>query len=105
MKFEMGGKNSKGDIVFWTTDSSKYGDPDPVDKSVWYYMKTVAVHEFGHTLDFDHNWRWPSSMGNPHEEAATIDAANNTLSWSVSSQPWHDGDKLMLRIHKAVPTP
>ncbi len=36
---------------------------------------------------------------------ATVDAANNTLSWSVSSQPWHDGDKLMLRIHKAVPTP
>ncbi len=38
-------------------------------------------------------------------DAATIDPANNTLSWSVSSQPWHDGDKLMLRIHKAVPTP
>ncbi len=68
-------------------------------------MKTVAVHEFGHTLGFDHNWRWPSSMGNPHEEAATIDPANNTLSWSVSSQPWHDGEKLMLRIHKALPAP
>ena len=35
---------------------------------------------------------------------ATVDAANSTLSWSVSSQPWHDGDKLMLRIHKALPT-
>ena len=34
---------------------------------------------------------------------ATVDAANNTLSWAVASQPWHDGDKLMLRIHKAVP--
>ena len=33
---------------------------------------------------------------------ATVDAANNTLSWTVSSQPWHDGDKLMVRIHKAV---
>ena len=30
---------------------------------------------------------------------ATVDAANNTLSWSVSSQPWEDGDMLMLRIH------
>ena len=32
---------------------------------------------------------------------ATVDAANNTLSWSVSSQLWHDGDKLMLRIRKS----
>ena len=29
---------------------------------------------------------------------ATVDAANNTLSWPVSHQPWKDGDKLMLRI-------
>ena len=40
---------------------------------------------------------------------ATVDAANNTLSWSVSSQPWEDGDMLMLRIHDgpvtSVPTP
>ena len=32
---------------------------------------------------------------------ATADAANNTLSWSVSEQPWHDGDKLMVRIREA----
>ena len=32
---------------------------------------------------------------------ATVDAANNTLSWSVSSQPWEDGDKLMVRIREA----
>ena len=31
-------------------------------------------------------------------DAATVDAANNTLSWPVSAQPWDDGDKLMLRI-------
>ena len=30
---------------------------------------------------------------------ATVDAANNTLSWPVTYQPWKDGDKLMLRIH------
>ena len=29
---------------------------------------------------------------------ATVDAANDTLSWTVVSQPWDDGDKLMLRI-------
>ena len=31
---------------------------------------------------------------------ATADAANDTLSWSVASQPWHDGDELMLRIRE-----
>ena len=31
---------------------------------------------------------------------ATVDATTNTLAWSVSSQPWHDGDKLMLRIRE-----
>ena len=31
----------------------------------------------------------------------TVDAANHTLSWSVSSQPWEDGDKLMVRIREA----
>ena len=35
---------------------------------------------------------------NPHD--ATLDAANETLSWSVPSQPWHDGDELMLRIRE-----
>ena len=34
---------------------------------------------------------------------ATVDAANDTLSWSVSSQPWEDGDKLMVRIREASP--
>ena len=29
---------------------------------------------------------------------ATVDSANDTLSWTVSSQPWQSGDKLMLRI-------
>ena len=32
---------------------------------------------------------------------ATVDAANDTLSWSVSEQPWHDGDLLMVRIREA----
>ena len=31
---------------------------------------------------------------------ATVDSANDTLSWSVPSQPWHDGDKLMVRIRE-----
>ena len=35
---------------------------------------------------------------------ATVDAANNTLSWSVSPQPWDDGDELMVRIREVVST-
>ena len=31
---------------------------------------------------------------------ATVDATNETLSWTVTSQPWQSGDKLMLRIHQ-----
>ena len=31
---------------------------------------------------------------------ATADAANDTLSWSVATQPWEDGDELMLRIRE-----
>ena len=33
---------------------------------------------------------------------STVDATNNTLSWSVSSQPWEDGDLLMVRIHSLL---
>ena len=36
---------------------------------------------------------------------ATVDDANDTLSWSVSSQPWEDGDLLMVRIREAPPEP
>jgi len=34
---------------------------------------------------------------------ATVDSANDTLSWSVSSSPWEDGDKLMVRIREGLP--
>ena len=32
---------------------------------------------------------------------ASVDTVTNTLTWSVSSQPWHDGDLLMVRIREA----
>ena len=32
---------------------------------------------------------------------ATVDAANGTLSWEVSEQPWKDGDLLMVRIRES----
>ena len=31
---------------------------------------------------------------------ATVDSVNDTLSWSVESQPWENGDLLMLRIRE-----
>ena len=34
---------------------------------------------------------------------AKVDSANDTLTWSVSPQPWHDGDLLMVRIREAPP--
>ena len=34
---------------------------------------------------------------------AAVDTATNTLTWSVSSQPWHDGYLLMVRIREAPP--
>lgn len=34
---------------------------------------------------------------------ATVDAVSGTLSWSVASQPWEDGDLLMVRIRGASP--
>ena len=33
---------------------------------------------------------------------AAVDGANDTLIWSVSSQPWEDGDRLMVRIYIPV---
>ena len=36
---------------------------------------------------------------------ATVDTTTDTLSWSVASQPWEDGDTLMLRIREAPNRP
>ena len=35
-------------------------------------------------------------------DAATVDSAAGTLTWSVATQPWHDGDLIMLRIRDAT---
>ena len=34
---------------------------------------------------------------------SAVDDATDTLTWSVSSQPWEDGDRLMGRIRRAAP--
>ena len=37
-----------------------------------------------------------------YADHATVDAANDTLSWSVASQPWDDGDELMVRLLRST---
>ena len=36
---------------------------------------------------------------------ATVDTASSTLAWLVDTQPWHDGDKLMVRMRKQYAPP
>ena len=33
---------------------------------------------------------------------SAVDVGSNTFTWSVSSQPWEDGDRLMVRIRRAA---
>ena len=34
---------------------------------------------------------------------SSVDLGSNTFTWSVPSQPWHDGDRLMVRIRRSAP--
>ncbi len=64
---------------------------------------TIAPHSAitGHTLEFI---ALDGSISlSLHTDDATLDPDNNTLTWPVSEQPWHSGDKLMLRISQANP--
>lgn len=61
----------------------------------------------GHTLDFiGMNGRVTLSLD---AGAAVVDRAAGTLTWAVATQPWREGDQLMLRIRQssstATPTP
>ncbi len=61
----------------------------------------VSPHDglTGHVLDFiELDGSVSLSLS---ADDATVDAANQTLSWSVPSQPWHDGDEHMLRVRSA----
>ena len=57
----------------------------------------------GHKLDFI-DLDGSVSLSLP-ASSATEDATAGTLTWSVSDQPWHDGDLLMLRIATLTVTP
>ena len=60
----------------------------------------VSPHDgiAGHVVDFIELDGTVSLSLNADE--ATADAANDALSWVVASQPWEDGDTLMLRIRE-----
>ena len=62
---------------------------------------TLRIEATGHVLDFI-GLTGTTTLSLSVAEAAT--STPNTLSWPVASQPWSDGDKLMLRI-RAVPPP
>ena len=55
----------------------------------------------GHILDFIELDGTASLSLNADQ--ATVDAANDTLSWSVASQPWENGDELMVRVRRSTP--
>ena len=57
----------------------------------------------GHKLDFI-DLDGSVSLSLP-ASSATEDTTAGTLTWSVSDQPWHDGDLLMLRIATLTVTP
>ena len=65
-------------------------------------LDPVTAHT-GHIIDFiDVDGDVALSLA---LSGATVDAAAKTLSWTVSSQPWKAGDKMMLRIRPAPPAP
>ena len=65
-------------------------------------VKIVPWHVLsGKTLDFiELDGRTSMTL---NVTKSPVEAASNTLTWPVSSQPWEDGDKLMVRIRRAAP--
>ena len=66
---------------------------------------TLSPHSSlsGHKLDFI---EVDGAVGLSLEtSAAAVDSTAGTLTWSVTDQPWHDGDTLMLRISPSSLTP
>ena len=57
----------------------------------------------GHTLDFIELDGSVSLSLNVND--AMKDTSAGTLTWQVPDQPWHDGDLLMVRVHRSPPTP
>ena len=75
-----------------------------INRIAWEPPATVKLEVNPHTSIMDHTVDFIAIDGSVplslRVADATTDAANNTLSWTVASQPWQDGDKLMLRIRE-----
>ena len=69
---------------------------------IWWVENTVEIMLSPHTGLANHVIDFIALNGSVilslNVDEATVDAANNTLSWPVTHQPWKNGDKLMLRI-------
>ena len=74
-----------------------------IQRIAWEPPATVKMEVTPHTSIADHILDFIALDGSVplslDVSDATTDATNNTLSWTVESQPWQAGDKLMLRIY------
>ncbi len=79
-----------------------------IQRIAWEPPATVKMEVTPHTSIADHILDFIAFDGSVplslDVSDATTDATNNTLSWTVESQPWQDGDKLMLRIYLPAPS-
>ena len=89
-----------------TAFTNANGDPATIHRIAYdstAVTMTLTPHTAiaGHTLDFialDGSISLSLST-----DDATLDPDNNTFTWPVPDQPWHPGDKLMLRISLSNP--
>ena len=90
---DAGGASSTIERIAWEAPATGSGQAGTV-------KLRVSPHDgiAGHVVDFIELDGTVSLSLNADE--ATADAANDTLSWEVASQPWEDGDTLMLRIRE-----
>ncbi len=84
-----------GDGVSATVESISYEAGEVKVKIVPWHVLT------GKALDFiELDGRTSMTL---NVTKSPVEAASNTLTWPVSSQPWEDGDELMVRIRRAAP--
>ena len=87
------GASSTIERIAWETLSTGSGQAGTVKLRVSPHTSVA-----GHVMDFIELDGTVSLSLNADD--ATADAANDTLSWAVASQPWEDGDQLMVRIRE-----
>ena len=90
---DAGGASATIERIAWEAPSTGSGQAGTVRLKL-----TPHTGLGGHVVDFiELDGRASLSL---NADEATADAANDALSWAVASQPWEDGDTLMLRIRE-----